>query len=64
LKAGGTPNQPARIVTLSSRLHYNGALMWDEIETGRVISSTSYDPFKAYSNSKLLNVVFAADLQR
>ena len=64
LKAGGTPSHPSRIVTLSSGLHYNGALMWDEIETGRVISSASYDPFKAYSNSKLLNVLFATELQR
>ncbi len=29
LKAGGTPSRPARIVTLSSELHYNGALCCD-----------------------------------
>ncbi len=64
LKEAGTQNQPARIITLSSGLHYNGEIMWDEVDTGRVMSSSSYEPFKAYPNCKLLNVVFAAELQR
>ena len=64
LKAAGEPGRPARVVTLSSGLHYKGKLLWDEIEAGRVMPSVDYQPFQAYSNSKLLNVLFAAELQR
>lgn len=64
LKAGGEIGRPARVVTLSSALHYRGKLLWDEIESGRVIPSAGYQSFPAYANSKLLNVLFAAELQR
>ena len=42
LKAGGEPGRPARVVTLSSALHYRGKLQWDEIESGRVAPAASY----------------------
>ena len=64
LKAGGEPSRPARVVTLSSGLHYRGRLQWDEIEAGRVMPKAGFRQFQGYCDSKLLNVVFAAELQR
>jgi NAD(P)-dependent dehydrogenase (short-subunit alcohol dehydrogenase family) len=64
LKAGGEIGHPARVVTLSSALHYRGKLLWDEIEAGRAMPNVGYQSLQAYANSKLLNVLFAAELQR
>jgi NAD(P)-dependent dehydrogenase (short-subunit alcohol dehydrogenase family) len=64
MKAAGEVQRPARVVTLASGLHYRGKLQWDHIEAGRMTSSANYKQFQGYSDSKLLNVVFAAELQR
>lgn len=52
-----TPN--ARIVTVSSGMHWQGHINFDDIN-GR----KSYAPFPAYSQSKLANLLFAYELQR
>jgi len=51
---------PARIVNLSSRLHYRGSMRWDDLmmERGR------FSGPKAYSQSKLANVLFTLALAR
>jgi NAD(P)-dependent dehydrogenase (short-subunit alcohol dehydrogenase family) len=64
LRNSGKPDDPARVVTVSSGLHYKGDLLWSEIDAGRVVPDSPYDPFKAYANSKLINVIFATELQR
>jgi len=62
----GTKSDPARVVSLSSGLHFRGKLDWDALSEGRVITvlnNSNFDGMKAYSNSNLLNVVFANELQ-
>lgn len=49
----------SRIVTVSSGLHERGAVNFDDLH-GR----QSYDKWKAYSQSKLANLLFAFELQR
>ncbi len=49
----------ARVVTTSSFLHRSGEINFADLE-GKV----SYDPNKAYSQSKLANLLFAYELQR
>ena len=65
LRHGGSLKEPARVVTVSSTGHFSGNFDWDALDAGRVVPPASYGTgFVAYMNSKLLNVVFAAELQR
>ncbi len=50
---------PARIVNVSSALHYRGRLNWDDLQMEK-----RFDGTKAYSNSKLANVLFTRALAR
>ncbi len=50
-------NAPARIVTVSSTLHQSGRIEWDNLQGER-----SFSGGKAYSNSKLANVLFTVEL--
>ena len=55
LKAG-----PAgRIVNVSSRAHYRGHVKFDDLQ-----SQHGYNPMRAYSTSKLMNVLFTYELAR
>jgi NAD(P)-dependent dehydrogenase (short-subunit alcohol dehydrogenase family) len=49
----------ARVVTLSSIANREGAINFDDLQ-----STSSYVPGKAYSQSKLANLMFALELQR
>jgi NAD(P)-dependent dehydrogenase (short-subunit alcohol dehydrogenase family) len=51
---------PARIVVLSSKLHYQGKMAWDDLQFER----RKYGPTAAYSQSKLANVLFTKALAR
>ena len=48
----------ARIVTVSSGAHYFGRIAFDDLQGER-----RYDPWTAYSQSKLANVMMAVELQ-
>ncbi|NNN07358.1 MAG: SDR family oxidoreductase [Elusimicrobia bacterium] len=48
---------PARIVNVSSALHYRGRLNWDDLQMEK-----RFDGTKAYSDSKLANVLFTRAL--
>jgi NAD(P)-dependent dehydrogenase (short-subunit alcohol dehydrogenase family) len=48
---------PARVVTVSSGLHEKG-----EIRFGDLLGEREYDPWDAYNQSKLANVLFAREL--
>ncbi|MDX2001945.1 MAG: SDR family oxidoreductase [Chitinophagales bacterium] len=51
---------PARIVNVSSRAHYRGKIDFEDLN-----GTKNYDGFfKAYSQSKLANVLFTAELDR
>ena len=53
-------NTPSsRIVTVSSRMHVDGKMKWDDI-----MSEHSYDRMAAYRQSKLANLLFAFELDR
>lgn len=47
----------ARIVNVSSELHYQGNLDWDDLQL-----RSKYSLIKSYSNSKLMNVMFTREL--
>jgi len=64
LVASGSVEDPSRVVTVSSTLHERGELDWDDIEAGRSQRSGEFSGMQAYSNTKLMNVVFANELQR
>jgi NAD(P)-dependent dehydrogenase (short-subunit alcohol dehydrogenase family) len=51
-------NQP-RVVNLSSLAHRSGAIDLDDLQGAK-----SYNPFKAYCQSKLATLMFALELQR
>ncbi|WP_162236442.1 SDR family NAD(P)-dependent oxidoreductase [Frigoribacterium sp. Leaf263] len=53
------PGIEPRIVTVSSALYTGATLDLDELS-----NRTSYSPGRAYSRSKLANVIFAVELQR
>ncbi|MEM7343518.1 MAG: SDR family oxidoreductase [Chloroflexota bacterium] len=50
---------PARIVNVSSSVHYNGQLNFDDLQ-----KSQDYQGLPAYSQSKLANVLFTYELAR
>jgi NAD(P)-dependent dehydrogenase (short-subunit alcohol dehydrogenase family) len=61
LKAAGKATGDARVINLSSQAHqiaFNG-MNWDDLQ-----SEKDYDPWKAYGQSKLANVLFARELSR
>ena len=49
----------ARVVTVSSFLHWFGSL-----DFGDLMSERSYDPWRAYAGSKLANLLFVRELDR
>lgn len=49
----------SRVVTVGSRMHANGKIAWEDL-----MSEHSYDRWKAYSQSKLANLMFAFELSR
>lgn len=51
---------PARVVVLSSKLHYQGKMVWDDLHFER----RKYGATAAYNQSKLANVLFANALAR
>ena len=51
--------QGARVVAVSSGLHTSGQIEFDDLQGSR-----SYNPWRAYSQSKLANLLFAYQLQR
>jgi len=50
---------PARVVNVSSRAHFGGELDFGDLQLARSFSGT-----RAYSNSKLANVLFTTELAR
>jgi NAD(P)-dependent dehydrogenase (short-subunit alcohol dehydrogenase family) len=54
-KTGG-----ARIVNVASEAHRTGRVNWEDLQFER----TRYRPFTAYSQSKLLNILFTRELAR
>lgn len=50
---------PARVVVVSSTLHYRGSMAWDD-----VMSERAYSGLRAYNQSKLANVLFTKALAR
>jgi len=50
---------PARVVNVSSALHYRGRMNWDDLQMEK-----NYDGTAAYSNSKLANVLFTRALAK
>ena len=50
---------PARIVVLSSTLHYRGTMRWDDLQLAQGWGAT-----RAYNQSKLANVLFTKALAR
>ena len=48
-----------RVVTVASLAHRNGKMKWDDLQSER-----SYDPWGAYNDSKLANLLFALELDR
>jgi NAD(P)-dependent dehydrogenase (short-subunit alcohol dehydrogenase family) len=50
---------PSRIVVVSSIAH-----KWGEICKDNLLGEQRYDPFKAYCNSKLANVMFTRHLSK
>lgn len=51
--------QFSRIVTVSSRMHMDGKIEWDDL-----MSERSYNRMAAYRQSKLANILFALELNR
>ena len=50
---------PARIVNVSSSMHYGGDIRWDDIGY-----KNSYNPVQSNSNSKVANVLFTNELAK
>jgi NAD(P)-dependent dehydrogenase (short-subunit alcohol dehydrogenase family) len=53
-------SSPSRIVVLSSKLHYNGKMVWDDLQYER----RKFSGPAAYNQSKLANVLFTKALAR
>ena len=50
---------PARVVTVSSHAHRSGKIAWDDIQL-----TNGYAAFRAYSQSKLANILFTYELAK
>lgn len=50
-------SSPSRIINVSSVAHKRGSINFDDIN-----SEKSYEPFRAYSQSKLANILFTRQL--
>jgi NAD(P)-dependent dehydrogenase (short-subunit alcohol dehydrogenase family) len=59
LLRGRTGDGPPRVVTVSSLMHRSGRLNRADLMLG-----TGYTPYRAYSRSKLANLLFMTELQR
>ena len=57
LAASGTDDEPARVVTISSQAHRAGAIDVDNLD-----AVESYNPWRAYGQSKLANLLFIREL--
>ncbi|MFN3256778.1 MAG: oxidoreductase [Ilumatobacter sp.] len=57
LAASGTDDVPARVVTISSQAHRQGKIDVDTFD-----GSGSYNPWRAYGQSKLANLLFMREL--
>lgn len=57
IKASGTPDRKARIISVSSGAHRMGKLDFDNLQ-----SETGYRSMGAYGQSKLMNILFAYEL--
>jgi NAD(P)-dependent dehydrogenase (short-subunit alcohol dehydrogenase family) len=53
------PDRPSRIVNVSSAAHYFGSIDFSDLQ-----SSKSYQPWKAYGQAKLANVLHTYELAR
>merc|ERR1712130_476300 len=53
-------NSLEKIVNVSSLAHEQGVMQWDDLNW----NTTPYSPIKAYSQSKLANVLFTKELAR
>lgn len=60
LRAAGAADRPSRVVTVSSLAHRGGGLDPDDLHFAR----RGYRPSTAYSQSKLANLLFTAELDR
>jgi hypothetical protein len=54
-----TPERPSRVVTVASAAHFFGRIDFADLQGER-----SYDPWRAYGQSKLANVLFTYELAR
>lgn len=54
-----TASAPSRVVNVSSLAHYRGTIAFDDLQSER-----GYDRWRAYSQSKLANVLFTFELAR
>ena len=59
IKASGTPENPARIVNVASKMHFNVTLDFDDLQ-----SEKRYKPMEVYAKSKLANILFTYELAR
>ena len=58
LAASGTDDRPARVVTISSQAHRAGKIDFDNLDAAQ-----SYNPWRAYGQSKLANLLFMRELE-
>eukprot|EP00899_Mesostigma_viride_P020827 jgi/Mesvir1/28746/Mv19715-RA.1 len=57
--AAGTPSANARVINVSSSAHSFGKINFDDI-----MSNNKYEPWPAYGQSKLANILFTYELAR
>jgi NAD(P)-dependent dehydrogenase (short-subunit alcohol dehydrogenase family) len=60
LKASGTPTQKSRVVSVSSGAHQIGTPNFDDVQFER----RNYNQFRAYGQSKMMNILFTNELAR
>ncbi len=59
LKATGTPEAKARVISVSSMAHNGGKINFDDLQGAR-----SYSSYQAYRQAKLANILFTHELAR
>lgn len=52
-------SSPSRVITVSSGMHWRGRIDFDDLQSKR-----GYSQFATYSNTKLMNILFARELAR